>query len=52
MDEPTLYLILCLISFASIVHMVYNLIKEITTILDINVLTLTQRQLDAQTKKE
>jgi hypothetical protein len=48
MDEPTLYLILCLISFASIVHMVYYLIKEITTILDINVLTLTKKQLEAQ----
>lgn len=47
MDEPTLYLILDLISFASICHMVYYLIEELCTILDINVFTLTQKQLDA-----
>lgn len=41
MYEPTLYLILDLLSFSSLLHMVYNLIKELTQILDINVLTLT-----------
>lgn len=54
MDEPTLYLILALASLAAIVHMVYSLIKELTEILGINVLTLTKRQLEAQkeTKRE
>lgn len=40
-DEAIFYLILCLISFAAIVHMVSSLITEIVTLLDINVLTLT-----------
>lgn len=43
MDEPTLYLILDIVSFASIAHMVYYLLKEFCEILDINVLTLTKK---------
>lgn len=43
MHEPTLYLILDILAFASLVHMIYNLIKELTTILDINLFTLTEK---------
>ncbi len=50
MDEPTLYLILCVISFTAIIHMAWSLINEITTILQINVFSLTEEQLKAQTK--
>lgn len=42
MDEPTLYLILCGISFAAIIHMALSLISEITSILQINVFSLTE----------
>jgi hypothetical protein len=54
MDEAILYLILDVVTGASIVHMVYYLLQEMCEILQINVLTLTERQLAAQkaTKKE
>jgi hypothetical protein len=55
MDEPTLYLILDVISGASILHLVYYLLQEFCDILQINLLTLTKKQIEAQklaTKKD
>jgi hypothetical protein len=47
MDEATLYLIISIYTIVSITHMLYFISKEMTTILDINVLTLTKKQLEA-----
>jgi hypothetical protein len=47
MHEPTLYLIIDVYSFVSIAHLVYYITVEMTEILDINVLTLTEKQLAA-----
>jgi hypothetical protein len=47
-DEPTMYLFLSIISFLSLIHFVANVLYELKTILGINVLTLTDKQLAAQ----
>lgn len=48
MKESLLYLIIAIYSLISNAHLVYYLITELTEILNINVFTLTDRQLAAQ----
>ncbi len=47
MPEPILYLIIASYSFISVSHLVYYLVTEMTEILDINVFTLTEKQIAA-----
>lgn len=48
MHEPTLYLIIASYSFISVSHLVYFVTTELSEILDINVFTLTEKQIAAQ----
>jgi len=41
MDEPTMYLGLAIIGFLALMHLLYYVIIELMTILDVNLLTLT-----------
>jgi len=42
MDEPTLYLIIDVISFITMVHLIYYVIDELKEILNINVFIITR----------
>ena len=48
MDEATMYLFLDILSFASLLHFIFSVTKELQSILKINLLTMTKAQLDAQ----
>ena len=48
MNEATMYLVIDIMSFASLAHFFINVTTELTTILGINLLTLTTRQLALQ----
>ena len=52
MSEPLMYLLLAIISSTSLAHFVYNVADELTTILGINLLTMTEKQLAAQPQLE
>jgi hypothetical protein len=41
MDEPLMYLIIDIVTFASLIHFIYNVINELKQILGLNLLTLT-----------
>ena len=46
MDEAIMYLVIDLVSLGSIMHFVVNVIGELSTILDINILTMTAKQVE------